>query len=332
MRPPCLVDTLPCSAVASSETPNLGSCMSELGNLALMVRYLRREEKKKANEKRGAPKNAPKQGPNNVQFSWWLYCVVILWLVSLSPEPLLELSSFIMSIGSFVYPVLSVFALIISAIIVSDGVSGLKTANVVLTPIIVAVSAFALFSVKRENAVFDGVSFVSVFSYVGLNVFTSSIVFSELGETTNVKTTLPAVLLSSVTLGALIYLTLSAFGGANENVIGSDMPMVSAMSGHGVFKWIFYAVVLFGIFTTLLSSHYPLSALVSTKRLNFIPQTLLSVLLFLLSRLGFYNIVAFLYPIMGGIGIVYFIVTCFLQAVFRSARRKNTSTRQVYKV
>ena len=83
--------------------------MSELGNLALMVRYLRREEKKKANEKRGAPKNAPKQGPNNVQLGWWLYCVVLLWLVSLSPVPLLEISNLIMGLGSFVYPVLSVF-------------------------------------------------------------------------------------------------------------------------------------------------------------------------------------------------------------------------------
>ena len=229
-------------------------------------------------------------------------------------------------------PILSVSALIVSNVIVSDGIDGLKSANMFLTPFIIAVTFILLLFTERGEYTFDGkISVVNIDEYIGLNVFTSSLTFAELGRKANAKTAAAAAVTASLVLAAgIVVISLSIFFG---NYINENLPLFFAVSSVApVLKWIFSVVILFGIFTTLISCHYPLYGLVKTKKHNFIVQALLSATIFSVSRLGFYNIVETIYPIMGAIGFVYIVLTSILQAVFRSRRSKNTSRRREYKV
>ena len=230
------------------------------------------------------------------------------------------------------YPILSIICIIISNVIISDGIKGLKNANFILTPIIILITVFALSLSKNFDFSAGGdISAVKLCGYVGLNVFTSSLVFVSVSEKASFKTSFTAAISASVILAGLIFLILSALQNSSDIILQADMPLLKLLEDNAFIKWCFTFAILFGVFTTLLSSHYPLSELVKTKKNNFLTQALLSLLIFGISRLGFYNIVSFIYPVMGGAGIVYLAVTCFSEAVFRSVRRKSTSRRQVCK-
>ena len=229
------------------------------------------------------------------------------------------------------YPALSIVSLIVSNVIVSEGVNGLKSANFFLTPLMIITIIILLAFSKKSGYEFTGnVSYLFVAEYIGLNVFTSSVLFSELNKKTNAKTATAAAVTASIILAALIFFILSAI--ASTEHYSTDMPLLSLFSGNSIMKWIFSIVILFGIFTTLIASHYPLYSLVKTKKGNFFVQLLLSLTIFSISRLGFYNIVSNVYPIMGAVGIIYIVITSILQAIFRSRRPKNTSLPQECKV
>ena len=229
------------------------------------------------------------------------------------------------------YPVLSLTALIVSNVVVGEGVEGLKSSNLFLTPIIVLITVILiLFSDLNEYVSSGKFSVLLTAEYIGLNVFASSILFSELGKKTNKKTAILGAMTASLILGLLIFFISSAI--FHTDSINSDMPLLAVASKNPFLKIVFSVALLFGIFTTLLSCHYPLYHFVRTKKANFFVQLLLSATIYSVSRLGFYNIVSKLYTIMGAIGFLYIIVTSILQAVFRSRRPKSTSPRQECRV
>ena len=222
-------------------------------------------------------------------------------------------------------PLLSVVTLIVSNAVVSGGVEGIKSANLFLTPVIVAVATLTL-CFAGGNGVIDNnnISPVNLCEYVGLNVFTSSVLFVDMGKNSKTKTKIISALVASAFLAGLIYFMLNAFSGAKESVLNAAMPLKELASDNTVLKYVFSIALVFGIVTTLLSSHYPIYTLVKTEKLNFLTQTGLSALIFFISRLGFYNIVSYLYPIMGAIGFAYIFITCVLKAFFPLKRRRNT--------
>lgn len=229
--------------------------------------------------------------------------------------------------------ILPVITLIVSNVIVSGGIEGLKSANTFLTPVIIVIAVFSVVYIGFDDVtVFSAVSPVNLCSYVGLNVFTSCLVFAEIGKKTQKKTKFLAAFIVSVLLGALIFMILSAFSSADKSILDADMPLLSYMKGNGAFSVVFFVALVFGIVTTLISCHCPLYALVKTEKLNFLTQACLSILIFMISRLGFYGIVSSVYPVMGAIGFIYIFITCVLKAIFPPKQRKNTLSPRERKV
>ena len=232
-------------------------------------------------------------------------------------------------------PMLSVVFMIISVIVVSGGVEGLKSANLFFTPIVIAIMSAALMFTVNDDSAAGGVSVVNVCKYVGLNAFTSCVLFTDMAKVVKTKTKIISVLISSLVLSALIYFTLRAFSGKSEDVLNADIPFLALLGGQKIFYCVFCAALALGIVTTLFACHYPLYELVKTKKCNFFTQSLLCLLIFGVSRLGFYNIVSFVYPVIGGISFFYFGASwvIFRLLIFsRSKRRKNTLKPQERKV
>ena len=231
------------------------------------------------------------------------------------------------------YKLASAIFAIFSLIVVSDGIEGVKWANAVLTPVIMISLIVALsFAAKTEYSYSGEISVVKIAEYVGLNVFTSSVLFAELGKSGSKRILAVSAIAASVALACAIFVTYSALTVKADSAIYADIPLLSVLSNVKAITWVYYAVLAFGIFTTLLSCHYPLYELVGTKKCNFIPQILLLATAYAVSRLGFYNIVSYLYPVIGGVGFAYISVTSILRSVFQAVRRKNTSAPPKYKV
>ena len=64
-------------------------------------------------------------------------------------------------------------------------------------------------------------------------------------------------------------------------------------------------MIYFGIFTTLISSYYPLLEKINSTKNKKRNLSILIVVIFLLSRLGLDKIVYFLYPAIGVFGVIY---------------------------
>ena len=221
-------------------------------------------------------------------------------------------------------PLFAVFTLVISNVIVSGGVEGIKSANLFLTPVIIVIALFSLIFIGNTDYSGSGVSPIKLCEYVGLNVFTSSVLFVDIGKNSKPKVKIISAITATLVLSAIIVFIIVSFGGADESVLRSDMPLKEIMCENKILNVVFSVALVFGIMTTLLSSHYPVYELVKTKRFNFLTQTALSALIFFISRLGFYNIVSYLYTAMGAIGFTYIFITCVLKAIFPLKRRKNT--------
>ncbi len=227
-----------------------------------------------------------------------------------------------------IYP--SIFVLILSNFVVSKGVNGIAVANKILTPIIIIITlVFIVFLGNFNEPFISTVTLYKCFEYVGLNLFMSSILFNELGKSVNKKTAILSAVFSSFVLWLLIFLISSILFGENSGILNSDIPLLQIFNKNLLCFFTFSIVLAFGIITTLFSSHYPLYRLVETKKYNFLSQLLLSLVAFSLSRLGFYQIVAKFYPILGAIGITLIIAFSILELFFQKRLPLNTLNRQV---
>ena len=231
------------------------------------------------------------------------------------------------------YPVLSSVCLIISNIILYNDVKGIGKVTVVLVPFMIAVilltAAVGGLSVPPTSFT---VSPVKIVEYVGLNAFISAILFMRVGRGEKSAVNLLAALIASAVICALIYVIGGVLFTGGNAVIYADIPLLSYAQKYAFLTYPFGICLVCGVFTTLLSSHYPLFLFVENERFTAVNRIILSVIALIVARLGFYNIVSYAYPVLGMIGAFVLTVIFVLQVFFRAGRRPRTSDRRERKV
>lgn len=220
------------------------------------------------------------------------------------------------SIGKVLSIVLMICVFVVSYLILSRAKTMVFSFNFVLV-LALLVFIFIVFAVKLFNSRYEILSetrfkwfsIVMPFLYAGMNVLT---VYPLLIESFRFVKNKKEEILISVLTGLFVFILLTLvclfvllFGG---NGISDDMIMFSILESGGVFVKTIYAVILmFCIFTTLLSTAYGASSILKIDNVKLKTFCCLAVSL-LLGFIGFSNIVNFIYPALGFVCILFVFV------------------------
>lgn len=165
--------------------------------------------------------------------------------------------------------------------------------------------------------------------YAGMNVLT---IYPLLREKSNFVKTKKEIflisLLSSIFIVLILFvvcLCVLLFGG---NSVGDDMIMLSiSASVSKILNSFHVCLILFSVFSTLLSTAYGAGNCLTFKGSGFVNLSLS----FALSFVGFSNLIDYLYPVLGALFVVYVVMLCFFEsglffkitACLRNKKRKN---------
>lgn len=206
---------------------------------------------------------------------------------------------------------LLIVAFFLSVVILKNGKNMVFSLNFVLSLVLI-LFCFILFFVKLFSGEFNflvGSSFkiIAPFKsvlYAGMNVLTIYPLIREKSFYLKSKKEIVLIsFLSSLFIVLILFvvcLSILLFGGTN---IGSDMVMLSiSKSVSSVLYFAYVVLILFSVFSTLLSTAYGSSKCLFHFKGGFVLSLTVS---FLLSFVGFSNLIDFLYPVFGILFIVY---------------------------
>ncbi|MCL2062632.1 MAG: hypothetical protein FWH03_08445 [Firmicutes bacterium] len=207
-------------------------------------------------------------------------------------------------------PLYSIIFGVLCVLAVLKGVKGMLNINKAAVPVMAAtvvfVAIFTLFAHGSGGAA-RGVRLASIGAaavYVCMNMMLASTVITTLGKM-NKKTILLSSAIAALLMGALVCMLILALNARGQT--NADMPVLDmAKAIHPSVYWIMIAVLAVSIFTTMLVA---MGGLVSWFEGLFGKRFFSAVLIlgaaFILSNLGFSNVVRFLYPVIGALGVIY---------------------------
>ncbi|MDD4211539.1 MAG: hypothetical protein PHC46_04050 [Clostridia bacterium] len=219
------------------------------------------------------------------------------------------------------FPYFSIILCFLIVLIVMGGLKSLLQVNSIIVPIIIVlvIGIAASFLIFGNLGVVDlgvEVSFInfgtgvfSVLLYVCMNMFTVGIIVAEIGAMINNKGAAKIAIYSMILITICVGIVLIAILNSSNLIATSDMPMIRIAYSMGEVTGAIYSlVILFGIFTTAIAASFA----VNNWLIQFIKDKLIAIsiivtLAFIVSRLGFSNIVQFFYPIEGVFGLVFIV-------------------------
>jgi uncharacterized membrane protein YkvI len=209
-------------------------------------------------------------------------------------------------------PIFSLPCLIFANIISSKGLDGIAKISIVLVPLMIVFILYFLLGRKNFSYAFDEEycafnSLIMAVLYSSMNMFLAAPILIETGNKYKYGLKKGAAI-ASVSIFFCIILILSAICYEGSNAIITEMPMLYITGYTGILAKIFTVMVLFAMFTSLVSSYYPLYHALEKDRKKHLKRFLLSIVAFLLSRMGLSGIVQYFYPVLGTFGIIYLII------------------------
>jgi len=203
-------------------------------------------------------------------------------------------------------PVLSLPLILVSCMVCKRGVRGVGVFNLCLVPIMISVIIIACVG-SGGVAVHEGSSDVhSIIIYACMNAFLVCPLIVDSGARADRKAVFPTAILSSAVISISVYLIMKKIStgyGTDEN-----LPLLSSVSSSWVFHSVFSVICVFGIVTTLISSHYNVLAFFSKYRVKRALNVCFMLFAVAFSRIGLSRIVNGLYPLIGLFGLAYFIL------------------------
>lgn len=221
-------------------------------------------------------------------------------------------------------PVFSIGILIVSIVICKDGISKVEKFNLVLVPVMLIVTyvimLFNLFSEKTQNN-FVQTNVFSCIGYVCMNVLlTQPFIFSMKTEEKKYSPLCTAFFVSII-LSVTVFLFLLVLP---QECIFFDIPILRIVNPSGIAFFVVSFLIGIGIITTLVGTLYPLMNVVGGKK-RLLWGSCIAVLVFIVSRMGFYVIVDKLYPLLCILSVLYYIIIfVFLPLHIRIKERKHT--------
>ena len=216
------------------------------------------------------------------------------------------------SLFSFIAPSKHLFSLILgglSVLVVTLGLKGLKTANLILVPLLIGVILSVTLSSRGEVCAdkVNGYTLSASFVYTAMNMLLATGVLTTVSDLSK-KQIFGVSALTGAIVGALLYAIASALSSTASG--STDMPLITLSKAVGKPMYAIAVVcVASGIFTTMLTAHQTL-----TDWLNgFLGSRLLSAVIsltacFMLSLIGFKSLVDNLYPLFGVAGALYLLL------------------------
>lgn len=217
----------------------------------------------------------------------------------------------------------SVILFTVSTFVCFKGIKNLGNVNLIIVPLmLVVLFAVILFSPLSKNAYSSDLpNFTNLFGYVCMNCLLSQPLITQIRKKEEISPFFVALFLSlilSVCVAAYL-LVLS------EECRVCDLPILTLVSNNLFSKIVVFLVMLMGIVTTQFGAHYPIINGFVDKSFSVFKIVCTSLICFLLSGMGFYQIVDYLYPIIAVLSEVYFVVIIPISLIFfAKVKRKRT--------
>ncbi|MCH5164342.1 MAG: hypothetical protein J1F36_04930 [Clostridiales bacterium] len=211
-------------------------------------------------------------------------------------------------------PAYSIISGVLCAIIVAKGLKGLLKGNSIIVPfIILFIVLICCFNIGQPNFSFAFKPFTvpAIIIYVCMNIMLACTVLTTVDE--KPKTVFWASLIAALIMTALMLLIILTLNGSETN---SEMPLITiASSTSKVLYYVAVAAVATSIFTTMMTALSGLSGWLTPLTGNKHFAVAVSLIAGLIvSNLGFENVVAYLYPVIGLVGLIYVILCAYFLA------------------
>ncbi|MBQ2711848.1 MAG: hypothetical protein IJF71_00565 [Clostridia bacterium] len=216
-------------------------------------------------------------------------------------------------IGEF--RLLTAITMLLCFVTVMGGMDGLMRANVLITPLMtVAVIAICVASAVKSGdiSVWQAMTVrpiqavCNVVLYVSMNLFNALGITVSVAEIAEKRTVKGAYIVSAAVLGIALSVIGVALFTADSAAILAEIPLLALCGAFGVLSEVIIAALIWcGVFTTMISSLFPLSGRLDNalgKRST--ATALLIVAGYILSRMGFSQAVRVFYPLTGAVGAV----------------------------
>ena len=224
------------------------------------------------------------------------------------------------------FPLLSLLALPLLYGLSGRGMRGLYAADALLVPLILlfvaANAGGALRSVQPAPAGAAS-SLAGVCLYVCMNAFLAAPVVCDAGAARGASSGGAAgCALAALLLGFCIAAVAGAVAGTGA--ADADLPFLAALGGGRAVRLLFCAVCACAILTSLFSAYYPLHRAAESARRPRLARAGICAAAFLLSAAGLSGLVRFVYPLVGGAGVVFFAL--LPRALFGRKRARAPAT------
>ena len=225
-------------------------------------------------------------------------------------------------------PLLSVLGMAISVFCVWKGTKGISLFNFLLVPLLLLFVwgfGWGNFSLQYPAQASVVTPYFGGILYAGLNALLAAPVLMDAGK--DMKYTFPPALISAVLVALSAVCILGKVYGDGAGAIESEMPFLYVMRSAKIFS----VAVALAILTSLVSALYPLLRVcdpLKKKPVKYAAKGGILLAAFLLSRLGLSGIVNYLYPVLGGIGLIFSAVCILNKELFEKHHKKVHSRRK----
>lgn len=232
---------------------------------------------------------------------------------------------FVLNSNCFIF---SLSLLIFSTIICIKGVKNLQKINFIVVPLMIIVLLTVCFFAPISNNVEskDSPELFTILGYVCMNCLLAQPFITQLKKEEKNFSPFFCAFLASIILCACVIFYLTVL---NDECKICDIPL-TVLAGTSVFVKICVILTIFlGIITTQFGAQYPVVKNLYNKLNGKFLIVLVCFLTFIISRIGFYNIVELIYPIIAIISIIYFLIILPILLVFFAViKQKDTSKLQ----
>ena len=206
----------------------------------------------------------------------------------------------------------SILAIILISVFSKFGVKGLEKLNLILMPLIILVVNALIFTKNQSDfSKTIQVSFsggIKAILYVLMNVFICIPVMQETAKNKSKKALIIASIITAIIIGLEAFIILSAIKKSSESV-NLDMPLYFALF-KGNFSSVYFLSMITCALTSAFSAYYPLYVYAKEKAGVF-GLVVCALITLTVAKLGLSGIVHYAYPIVGGLGALFFIKCLF---------------------
>lgn len=215
------------------------------------------------------------------------------------------------SLGDLVVKISPVWSIVSGALcvfVVCRGVKGLLNCNSLVVPLIIVslifVCAYTAAGSGAPIKEFESKTLLTLVVYVCMNMMLASTVLTTMGEMSKKQIFVSSAIAAAI-MTVLILLLILALN--NNPLQSSDMPVLEmARKISPIAFGLILVVIAVSIFTTMLTAMSGLVAWFSAVfGGRFYSAVFVLLLALALSNLGFSNVVSYLYPVIGVLGVAY---------------------------